>query len=199
MKKQLLKTVIVGCVFTLNSLAQNNATKTTVLEGQYLGKNIIVKNSYGPGGKGFCVTETKVNGKITKDEINANVFQIDLLAAGVKEGEKVKIEINYLDGCSPLSKPMIINPSAITKCYKLKIEGTYMWQNLFVINPHISKTEYSVKEVIVNGKTSSIKTNSGVLEIKLQSMNFKENEKLDIEFKYEQGFDPILLNPEAIN
>jgi len=199
MKRQLLKTVIAACVLTINLAAQTKTTETIVIEGQYSGKNIVVKNSYGPEGKGFCVTETKVNGKVTKDEINANMFQIDLAAAGIKEGEKVKIEINYLKGCTPLSKPMIIDPSAISSNNLLIIEGKYMWQNLFVINPYLSKTEYSIKEVLINGKAISTKLNSEILEIKLQVMNFKEDEKIKIEFKYAKGLDPMLLNPEAIN
>lgn len=199
MKKKLLKTVIAACLLTINATAQNRSTETLIIEGQYAGNNIFVKNSYGPEGKGFCVTETKVNGKITKDEINANMFQVDLAAAGIKAGEKVKVEISYLNGCAPLAKPMIINPNALISNNVLTIEGIYMWQNLFVINPHISKTEYSINEIKVNGKAISTKTDRAILEINLQAMNLKEIEKLKIEFKYDKGFDPILLNPEAIN
>lgn len=199
MKKQLVKMVIAICVLTINAYAQNKPTETIVMEGTYLGKNPVIKNSYGPEGRGFCVTETKVNGKVTKDEINANMFQIDLAAAGIKEGEKVKIEISYLKGCAPLSRPMIIDPAAFMNNNTVTIEGIYMWQNLFVINPYVSKTEYSIKEVLVNGKTISTKIDADILEIKLQAMNLKENEKIKIEFKYSKGLDPIILNPEAIN
>ncbi len=199
MKKQLVKMVIAIGVLTINAYAQNKPTETIAIEGQYSGKNLVIKNSYGADGVGYCVTETKVNGNVTKDEINANLFQVDLAAAGIKEGEKVKVEISYLKGCAPLSKPLIINPAALVSNNRFVIEGTYMWQNLFVINPHVSKTEYSIKEVLVNGKSVSIKNNSDVLEIKLQAMNFKENEKIKIEFKYTKDLDPLIINPEAIN
>ena len=117
----------------------------------------------------------------------------------MKEGEKVKVEISYLKGCAPLEKPMVINPNALTDNNTLIIEGVYMWQNLFVVNPHITKTEYSVKEILVNGKAVSTKIDSDILEIKLQAMNFKEKEKVKIEFKYTKGIDPIILNSEATN
>ncbi len=41
--------------------------------------------------------------------------------------------------------------------------------------------------------------NSDILEIKLQAMNLKENEKIKIEFKYARDLDPVIINPEAIN
>jgi predicted DNA-binding antitoxin AbrB/MazE fold protein len=199
MKKLVVKIVIAICILSASTYAQNKPTETIAIEGQYSGKNLVIKNSFGPGGVGYCVTETKVNGKVTKDEINANLFQVDLAAAGIKEGEKVKVEISYLKGCASLSKPLIINPAALVSNNTFVIEGTYMWQNLFVINLHVSKTEYSIKEVLVNGKSVSIKNNSDVLEIKLQAMNFKEDEKIKIEFKYAKGLDPVIINPEAIN
>ena len=34
-----------------------------VLEGNYMGKNIFVKNPFGGAGVGFCVFEVTINGK----------------------------------------------------------------------------------------------------------------------------------------
>ncbi|MBA2611218.1 MAG: hypothetical protein H0U95_04550 [Bacteroidetes bacterium] len=199
MKKQVLKTLIAVCILSLNNYAQNKPTENITFEGYYSGKNVFVKNSFGASGVGYCVAETKVNGNVTKDEINANLFQIDLSAVGLKQGEKVKIEISYYKGCTPLSKPMIINPAVLANSNTFLIEGTYLWQNLFVINPKTTDGKYGIKEITVNGKIITRKIDSDIFEIKLQVMDLKEDEKIKIEFKYEKGCDPIILNPEAIH
>src|SRR5438093_819198 len=104
MKKLILFSLLTIC---LNNFSQN---KSIIMEGLYNGKNILVKNTYGQGGQGFCVTEIFVNGKITRDEINNSMFPIDLAKAGIKPGDKVKVEIKYPEHCVHPFKPLIMNP-----------------------------------------------------------------------------------------
>ena len=49
-----------------------------ILEGNYQGKNLYIQNPFGSNGVGFCVSEVKVNGNITTDEINSSAFEIDM-------------------------------------------------------------------------------------------------------------------------
>jgi hypothetical protein len=78
-----------------------------VLTGNYYGNNLVVLNP--SVGDGFCVTEVKVNGIQTKDEIRSNSFEIDFTLLEIKIGDPVKVVIQYHDGC----KPKIINPQAL--------------------------------------------------------------------------------------
>ena len=74
---------------------------TLVVEGKYQNKNLFVQNAIGASGVGFCAQEIKVNGRITTDETNSSAFEIDLASLQLKYGEKVTIEINHRDGCTP--------------------------------------------------------------------------------------------------
>ena len=80
-----------------------------VVEGKFQSRNVYVQNSFGGSGVGFCVTEVKVNGKITTDEVNSSAFEIDLTACNIKPGEKVMIEIVHKDDCMP----KVLNPEVI--------------------------------------------------------------------------------------
>ncbi|MBL7918324.1 MAG: hypothetical protein JNM96_07985 [Bacteroidia bacterium] len=200
MKKSLL--IILVCLIVKNTKSQEN--NSIVLEGLYNGKGILIKNSFGTGGIGYCVIETKVNGKTTKDEINANIFQIDLPSLGLKMGEKVKVEIISKKGCTPTTEPLILNPGAllIDKSLvetSLKLNGNFKWQNLFIVNPKIlKKDEYSIKDIRVNGKRINIDLKKDIIEINLMSMQLNNDEKVSIEIKFISGEDPIILNPEDI-
>lgn len=200
MKKSLL--IILVCLIVKNTKSQEN--NSIVLEGLYNGKGIFIKNSFGTGGIGYCVIETKVNGKTTKDEINANIFQIDLPSLGLKMGEKVKVEIISKKSCTPNTKPLILNPGALLTAKSiaetsLKLNGNFKWQNLFIVNPKIlKKEEYSIKDIMVNGKRINVDLKKDIIEINLMSMQLNNDEKVSIEIKFISGEDPIILNPDDI-
>ena len=66
-----------------------------VLSGIYQEKNLYIMNPFAPSGEGFCVTEIKVNGITTSDDINSSAFEIDLAADRLKKGDDVKIIIKH--------------------------------------------------------------------------------------------------------
>ena len=78
------------------------------LEGIYQGKNIFVMNP-STGGGSFCITEVKVNGTTTNNQIHSNAFEINLSLYDFKIGEKVQIDITHKDGC----KPRILNQEVL--------------------------------------------------------------------------------------
>ncbi|MGZ3921570.1 MAG: substrate-binding domain-containing protein, partial [Bacteroidia bacterium] len=157
------------------------------------------------------INSVKVNGQITTDKINSDIFQVELSGHKLKMGEKIKIELIYYQDCTP-GIPMVLNPGALLssnndKETSIVIEGIYKWQNLFVNCALLPNGKGNgVKEVWVNGKKINSEINSEIFEIDLVDIGLKDGEgklkngdKVKIEFKCHKGFDPLLINPEAIN
>lgn len=207
--KTLLKLITAtGILFSL-ALAQNKSYNSLALDGEYKGKNLLIKNPYGKGGIGFCVYEVKVNGKTTKDEINATMFQVKLDELGLKLGDKLRVEMLFYDSCVQGASPMIMTLGAIKrgndKEVKMVIDGKFMWTNLFLTNPKTDGKNYSITEIKVNDKVLPLNLKADVVEINLTALGLQKNDPLKdgqeliIEINYQNGFDPIILNPEAMN
>ena len=173
-----------------------------VIEGVYNNKDLMIKNPFGKNGIGFCINGLKINDKYTTDEINAETFKIDLSLYKFKKGDKFEIKIFYKDSCGPVKEPLLMNPGSIkaddpSGNNSLIIEGKNFNASIFVVNPRSGKG-YGIKEVLVNGKkVDSI--NSDIFELSFFKLGIPYEEKLKIEFKYENGCDPFVINPEAIN
>jgi hypothetical protein len=91
-----------------------------ILEGKYSGKNIFIQNSKGSASAGYCVTEIKVNGNITTDEVNADVVEIDFKILKLKIGEPLKVEIVHKDNCLPkIVNPDVLKPNATFETVKI--------------------------------------------------------------------------------
>ena len=95
-----------------------------VVDGNYQGKNLYVKNPFAPSGVGFCIYEVSVNGKTTTDEINSSAFEIDLSLFRFKLGAPILVRIKYKNGC----KPRVINPEV------LKPQSTCKYSSVSVVN-----------------------------------------------------------------
>lgn len=94
-----------------------------VLSGIYQEKNLYIMNPFAPSGEGFCVTEIKVNGITTSDDINSSAFEIDLAATGLKKGDDVKIIIKHKDGCEPkVINPEVLKPQSTFTVTAIKID-----------------------------------------------------------------------------
>lgn len=209
MKIILLRLLLLNLLIT-NSFAQTKPTDVISLEGVYQGKNIFVRNAYGPGGIGYCVNEILVNGEISADKINSDIFEINLEHFKLKTGDKVKVDIKYYTG----STPVLINPGALIKPPKtmktrensLTIDGFFKWQNLYIYNPATCQgNARGVKQVLVNDKEITLQSNSEIFEIDLAALGLLEGDKklndgdkIKIEIKYLEGSDPVIINPEAI-
>ena len=81
-----------------------------VLEGNYQGKNLYVKNTFAGVGVGFCVFEVTVNGSVTTDEWNSSAFEIDLSIHDLDPGDQVVVVIKHKDDCA---LPKVLNPEEI--------------------------------------------------------------------------------------
>jgi hypothetical protein len=203
MKNLLTSLCICAILAPSSSQAQMNLVNHLFTEGIYNGKNLVVKNAYGQNGMGYCVTSVYVNGNLTKDGINADIFQVNLEAAGVKKGENVQVDIMYQMMCTTRPAPLLMNPGALlkpnTKEGSIILEGKFLAQNIFINNPIIPETKSgSVKEVLVNGKTIATNINSMLFEIDLLKEGIALDSNVKIEIKYQKAYDPFILNPEAL-
>ncbi len=107
--KKIISKIAIVILFGAIAACKGKKLNEISLEGKFKGENITVQNPYGPKGIGFCVTDVYVNDKMTSDEINAETFEIDIKAMGVKEGDNVSLRIVHTEGC----EPKIVNPEAL--------------------------------------------------------------------------------------
>jgi hypothetical protein len=194
--------------------AQQEQSKTLLLEGYYSGSNIVVKNPFLSGGKGFCAYEVKVNGEVSTAETNSEMFQIPLDKHQLKQGELVKVEIRHASPCGIKTQPAIMNPGALLSREnftartenKLVIETTFNWTNILIMNRRDEKGNYGIKKIVLNGKPMEINLNTAVINIEAMRIGFiegkqagfKEGDKMKLEFTYSKGCDPFFLNAEAL-
>src|SRR5687768_6827380 len=80
-----------------------------VLEGNYQGKNLIVKNPFASSGVGFCTTEVLVNDKTSTDETQSSAYEIDFTNFKLNIGDKIIVKIKHKDDC----KPQVLNPEVL--------------------------------------------------------------------------------------
>jgi len=101
-----------------------------VLEGNYMGKNIFVKNPFGGAGVGFCAFEVTINGRLSPDEVNQSAFEIDFGNHDIKLGDKVIINIKHKDDCSPeVLNPEVLKPKSTFNVQKISFsdDGVLSW------------------------------------------------------------------------
>ncbi len=187
--------------YSKNGINYKRLAHRMIIEGVYNGKDLYMSNGFGKDGIGYCVTELKVNGNYTADEINASVFRVDLGVHKLKLGEKFTITMVYKDSCMG-SDPLMMNQGVIKERdpsgnNTLIVEGTNYNGNLQVLNPRSGKG-YGIKEVTVNGKKVE-NIAADVFEIPFYKLKIPYQEKIKIEFKYEGDCDPFIINPEVIN
>ena len=88
--------------------------KEVVLRGINYGRSLIVENPFKDVGTGYSLQELLINDRITVDEINKSVFEIDLKEDGwlykAKVGDSIKITLQYYSKYAP----RFINPESVT-------------------------------------------------------------------------------------
>ena len=114
---------------TITVSAQSN--NVIILEGNYQGKVLYVQNPFASSsGVGFCVTEVKVNGNITTDEITSSAFEIDFKPHKLNIGDKVTVQIFHKDGCKPkVLNPEVLKPKSTFEVISMSADkdGTFKW------------------------------------------------------------------------
>jgi hypothetical protein len=107
------------------------ANSVIILEGTYQGKVLYVQNPFASSsGVGFCVTEVKVNGNITTDEITSSAFEIDFKPHKLNIGDKVTVQIFHKEGCKPkVLNPEVLKPKSTFEVISMNAgkDGTLTW------------------------------------------------------------------------
>src|SRR6185369_9372563 len=126
-----MKNFVLSLLFLLTGYHFVNAQGgVIILEGNYQGKNLYIQNPFGSGGVGFCVTEVKVNGNITTDEINSSAFEVDMKPHKLNIGDKVEIKIFHKEDCKPkILNPEVLKPKSTFEVVSMTAEpdGTVKW------------------------------------------------------------------------
>ncbi len=116
-----------------------------VLEGNYMGKNIFVKNPFGGAGVGFCVFEVTINGKLSPDEVNQSAFEIDFANQGLRIGDKLIVNIKHKDDCAPeVLNPEVLKPKSTFNNSKASVsrEGVFGW----TVDNENGKLDYIIEQ-----------------------------------------------------
>lgn len=127
MKKIGLLTLVLSLGF-FSLTAQSGGV--IILEGNYQGKNLYIQNPFGSNGVGFCVSEVKVNGNITTDEINSSAFEIDMKPHKLNIGDKVEIKIFHKEDCKPkVLNAEVLKPKSTYEVISMDVtkDGTFTW------------------------------------------------------------------------
>jgi len=101
-----------------------------VLEGNYQGKNLYVRNPFAGSGVGFCTYEVTVNGSVTTDEWNSSAFEVDLTLHNLDLGDHIVVVIKHKDDCAPkVLNPEVLNPKSTFETQSIAIsnEGILKW------------------------------------------------------------------------
>lgn len=142
-----------------------------VLEGNYMGKNIFVKNPFGGAGVGFCVFEVTINGKLSPDEVNQSAFEIDFDNHGLNIGDKVIVNIKHKDDCSPeVLNAEVLQPKSTFNTIKANVnkDGIFGW----TVDNENGKLDYIVEQFRWN-KWVKVGEVSGVGTPGVHTYNFK--------------------------
>lgn len=119
---------LLSIVFLCSALA--SSAGNIVLEGNYQGKNLYVRNPFAGSGVGFCTFEVTVNGSVTTDEWNSSAFEIDLSIHDLDIGDKVVVVIKHKDDCGPkVLNPEVLNPKSTFETDKIAVgaDGVLTW------------------------------------------------------------------------
>lgn len=79
---------------------------TISLQGTYKGKNLFIENPQ--CNNEHSIESLSINGVKINEEIKSSAIEIDLKEIGIKEGEKIAIEIKCKNNC----KARILNSEA---------------------------------------------------------------------------------------
>ncbi len=101
-----------------------------VLEGNYQGKNLYVRNPFEGSSVGFCTYEVTVNGSVATDEWNSSAFEVDLSVHNLEPGDRIVVVIKHKDDCAPkVLNPEVLNPQSTFETESIAVtnDGILKW------------------------------------------------------------------------
>ncbi len=92
---------------------------------------------------------------------------------------------------------LLITGSVIAQTDTLIEEGKYYNTNIFVYNPD-TDSGYSIHEIIVNNDTIVDDLATNGIEIDLSQLDLQEEDPVAIAIIYKEGYEPSIVNPQAL-
>lgn len=191
-------------------LVGSTSAAVLVVEGNYQGKNLFVKNPFSSTGVGFCAYEVRVNGELTTDEVNSSAFEIDFTALNLKEGEKVVVAIKHKDDCSPT----VLNAEALkpkstftTVDINVSKDGVLTWTTTneqgsleFIVEQYRWNKWIRVGEVKGEGDSDSntynfkVSAHSGINKFRVKQTDYTGNPRYSKLATYRSPVPPVTLS-----
>jgi len=91
MKRLIIFTAFLFFIFGLNAQTERD---TLTHKAEFTGKNLFVKNVFSSR-DGFTVKEVILNDRLLKERTDESVFEVNLKASGLKEGDEYTVKIVY--------------------------------------------------------------------------------------------------------
>lgn len=187
-----------------------------VLEGNYQGKNLYVKNPFAGVGVGFCVFEVTVNGSVTTDEWNSSAFEIDLSIHDLELGDQVVVVIKHKDDCAT---PKVLNPEVLNPKSTFKIEsiaansdGVLTWSTTneagvltYIVEQYRWNKWVYVGEVEGAGRTGKINTysfqvtpHSGENKVRVKQVDYTGVPRYSPEASFSSNVSSVSWGPTKV-
>jgi hypothetical protein len=154
------------------TLASGFAQDTLVLEGHYYGKNLYVINPTCGNDTAYGLIKVLVNGKITKDEIKSNSFEVDFSLLELNNGDVVKVLFIYKKGCLPkIINTDVLQPQSTFAFVSAKPDktGKIIWVTKGELYSSFTIEQYRWKKWITVGEvdnTDTLRKNTYTFEVK---------------------------------
>ena len=197
----------------LNLTAQSGGV--IILEGNYQGKNLYIQNPFGSNGVGFCVSEVKVNGNITTDEINSSAFEIDMKPHKLNIGDKVEIKIFHKEDCKPkVLNAEVLKPKSTYEVISMEIDkdGTFTWSTksetgklAFAVEQFRWNKWVKVGEVdgmgtpTTNNYSFKIVPHSGKNQVRIRQTDYSGQPRLSKPVDFTSGTCDVVFAPAKVS
>ncbi len=92
----------------------------------------------------------------------------------------------------------IFAPAAYSQKDSLLLKGKYYETNLYVFNPSVNDTAYSVYMVVVNNDSIFDELNSNSVEVDFQLLGVKPESDVQVVIYFDSLHPPFVVNPEVL-
>lgn len=186
-----------------------------VLEGNYQGKNLYVRNPFAGSGVGFCTYEVTVNGSVTTDEWNSSAFEIDLSIHNLDLGDHIVVVIKHKDDCAPkVLNPEVLNPKSTfeTESTSVSNDGVLNWSTkneagvlTYIVEQfrwnkwvYVGEVEGAGRTGTVNKYNFKITPHSGENKFRVKQVDYTGVPRYSPTATYQSSVAKVDFNPKKV-
>lgn len=188
-----------------------------VVEGNYQGKNLYVRNPFAGSGVGFCTFEVTVNGSVTTDEWNSSAFEVDLTTHNLDIGDRVVVVIKHKDDCGVGPKvlnPEVLNPRSTFEIQSIEIndQGVLNWKTTgetgvltFIVEQfrwnkwvYVGEVEGKGISKTPNSYSFQVTPHSGENKFRVKQVDYTGEPNQSKPVTYTSSVSPIDFNPRKV-